>query len=102
MAHVFQTFDKNGKPHPRYKFEYRDWKGRKRKATGTTSKEVKGAGKATFHSFRVNYINAVVKSGWETVSFVRFIRGIGTKARYENFFRGIVLMPRGDSDCCRG
>ncbi len=37
MPHVFQTFDKDGKPHPRYKFEYRDWKGRRRKATGTTS-----------------------------------------------------------------
>jgi hypothetical protein len=37
MAHVFQSYDGKGNPHPRYKFEYRGWKGRKRKAIGTTS-----------------------------------------------------------------
>ena len=37
MAHVFQTFDKDGKAHPRFKFEFSDWKGHRRKGTGTTS-----------------------------------------------------------------
>ena len=38
MAHVFQTFNDGGKPHPRWRFEYRDRFGRKRKGTGYSSK----------------------------------------------------------------
>jgi integrase len=38
VAHVFQTFDKNGNPHPRWKIQYVDWKGHKRKTTGYTSR----------------------------------------------------------------
>lgn len=38
MPYVFQTEDKSGEPHPRWKFQYTDWKGRRRSATGTTSK----------------------------------------------------------------
>ncbi len=38
MAYVHRTHNKNGKPHPRWRFQYRDWQGRKRKGTGTTSK----------------------------------------------------------------
>lgn len=38
MAHIFQTYRKDGKPHPRWRFEYRDRFGRKRKGTGYTSK----------------------------------------------------------------
>ncbi len=38
MAHVFQTFQTNGKPHPRWRFEYRDRWGRKRKGTGYPTK----------------------------------------------------------------
>jgi len=37
MAYVFQTFDKNGKPHKKWKFQYRDWQGRRRTATGYPS-----------------------------------------------------------------
>src|SRR5476649_2136681 len=38
MPHVFQTFDKDGKPHPRLKYAYVDWKGHRRKGTGYASK----------------------------------------------------------------
>ena len=38
MAYVFQTFDKNGKPHPHWKFQFTDWTGRRRSSTGTTSR----------------------------------------------------------------
>jgi len=38
MAYVFQTFSKDGRPHKRWRFQYIDWKGRKRTATGATSK----------------------------------------------------------------
>jgi len=37
MPHVFETKDKSGKPHPKKRFQYKDWTGRKRTATGTTS-----------------------------------------------------------------
>jgi integrase len=38
MAYVFQTKTKDGKPHPRWRFEFRDYRGRKKKGTGFTSK----------------------------------------------------------------
>ena len=39
MAHVFRTHSrKDGKAHPRWRFEFIDWQGRKRKGTGYTSK----------------------------------------------------------------
>src|SRR5262245_29480028 len=38
MAHLFQTFRKDGTPHPLWRIEYRDWEGRKRKRTGSRSK----------------------------------------------------------------
>ena len=38
MAHVFQTKDKSGKPHRKWRFQYTDWTGRRRTATGTTSR----------------------------------------------------------------
>ncbi len=38
MPYLYRTTDKNGKPHPRWRFQYRDWQGRKRKETGTTSR----------------------------------------------------------------
>jgi len=39
MAGVWQTFDKNGKPHPKWKFWYKDWQGKKANGTGTDDKE---------------------------------------------------------------
>ncbi len=38
MAYVFQTFGKDGKPHPLWRFQYRDHRGRKVMRTGTTSR----------------------------------------------------------------
>jgi len=38
MAHVFQTKRRDGTPHPRWRFEFRDCEGRKRKGTGYKSK----------------------------------------------------------------
>jgi len=38
MAYVFQTHDKLGKAHPRWRFQFTDRYGRRRTATGTTSK----------------------------------------------------------------
>jgi len=38
MAYIFQTFQRNGRPHPRWRFEYRDRFGRKRQGTGYASK----------------------------------------------------------------
>jgi len=38
MAHVFQTFKVDGTPHPRWRFEFRNFQGRKKKGTGYTSK----------------------------------------------------------------
>ncbi len=38
MPYVFQTFDKAGKPHPRWKFQYTDWQGQRKSSTGSTSK----------------------------------------------------------------
>jgi hypothetical protein len=37
MPYVFQSSNLLGKPHPRWRFQYTDWKGRRRTATGTTS-----------------------------------------------------------------
>jgi len=37
MAYVFQTFDENGKAHPKWKFRIVDWDGRRKTSTGTTS-----------------------------------------------------------------
>jgi len=38
MAHVFQTSDRQGRPHPRWKFRYVDWQGKRHCGTGTTKK----------------------------------------------------------------
>ena len=38
MAYVFQTRGKNGKAHARWRFQYTDYVGHRRTATGTTSK----------------------------------------------------------------
>ncbi len=38
MPYVFQTERKDGTPHRKWRFQYTDWKGRRRTATGTTSK----------------------------------------------------------------
>ena len=38
MASVYQTFDKNGKPHPRWKYRYTDWNGKRKGGTGTRKK----------------------------------------------------------------
>ena len=38
MPTIFQTLDRNGKPHPKYRFKYIDWQGKRRTATGLTSK----------------------------------------------------------------
>ena len=37
MPYVFQSNDPEGKPHARWRFQYTDWKGKRRTATGTTS-----------------------------------------------------------------
>jgi integrase len=37
MPYVFQSKDQVGKPHARWRFQYTDWKRRRRTATGTTS-----------------------------------------------------------------
>jgi site-specific recombinase XerC len=39
MAYVYQTYDKDGKPHPRWKYRFSDHFGRLRKGTGTSSKK---------------------------------------------------------------
>ena len=46
MAHVFQTFTRDGRPHPRWRYQFTDWQGRRRTATGTTS-EIETRRKAT-------------------------------------------------------
>ena len=38
MPYVFQTSDKSGKLHEKYRFQYTDWQGRRRTATGYKSK----------------------------------------------------------------
>lgn len=38
MAYLYRTQKKNGSPHARWRFQYRDWQGAKRKATGYTSR----------------------------------------------------------------
>lgn len=38
MAYVFQTFRKNGKPHPKWRFQFQDKDGKRRTATGLTSR----------------------------------------------------------------
>ena len=38
MAYLYRTQKKDGVFHPRWRFQYRDWQGRKRKGTGYTSK----------------------------------------------------------------
>ncbi len=38
MPYMFKTKSRDGKPHPRWKFQYTDWQGKRRSATGTTSK----------------------------------------------------------------
>ncbi len=38
MAYLFRTRNKSGKFHPRWRFQYTDWQGRRRTATGKTSK----------------------------------------------------------------
>ena len=38
MAYLYQTFKKDGTPHKRWRFQYRDWRGEKKKATGYASK----------------------------------------------------------------
>jgi len=37
MAHVFQTFTRDGRPHPRWRYQFTNWQGRRRTATGTES-----------------------------------------------------------------
>jgi integrase len=60
VAHVFQTFDKNGKPHPCWRIQYVDWRGRKKKATGTTSKA--DTEKLAHH---VQSEQDAIKKGWK-------------------------------------
>ncbi len=38
MAYVFQTKDKSGKPHRKWRYQFTDWRGRRVTRTGTTSK----------------------------------------------------------------
>ena len=37
MPYVFQSKNSDGRNHPRWRFQYTDWKGKRRTATGTTS-----------------------------------------------------------------
>ena len=37
MPYVFQSINERGTTHPRWRFQYTDWKGKRRTATGTTS-----------------------------------------------------------------
>lgn len=37
MPYIFQTFKKDGTPHMRWRFQFRDWKGRRRTGTGATT-----------------------------------------------------------------
>ena len=39
MAYVFRTRDKSGKIHPRWRFQYTDWQGKRHTKTGTRSKK---------------------------------------------------------------
>ena len=39
MAHVYQSKNSKGKVHPKYRFQYIDYTGRRRTGTGTTSKK---------------------------------------------------------------
>src|SRR5437762_2386554 len=38
MPTIFQTLDRNGKPHRNWRFKYIDWTGKRRTATGLPSK----------------------------------------------------------------
>src|SRR5690606_7568833 len=38
MPYLYRTRRKDGTPHARWRFQYRDWQGKKRKATGYTSR----------------------------------------------------------------
>jgi integrase len=39
MARVYQTFDKHGKAHPKWRFMYTDWQGKRKSQTGYPSKK---------------------------------------------------------------
>ncbi len=39
MARVYQTFDKDGKPHPKWRFSFTDWQGKRKSQTGYPSKK---------------------------------------------------------------
>src|SRR5262245_50013310 len=39
MAHLYRTYRKDRSPHARWRFQYLDWQGVKRKATGYTSRK---------------------------------------------------------------
>lgn len=39
MAHLFRTQDKDGKLHPKWRFQYTDWRGKRHTKTGTSSRK---------------------------------------------------------------
>ena len=59
MPYVFQTKRKNGKYHPRWRFQYTDWHGRRRSATGTT-----GKAETEKIALRVQAEQDAIRNGW--------------------------------------
>ncbi|HEY3319902.1 MAG TPA: site-specific integrase [Planctomycetota bacterium] len=59
MPTVFQTFDKNGRPHPRWRFKFMDYNGKRKTATGATTKSetVKLAN-------QIQADNDAIRKGW--------------------------------------
>ncbi|HEY3324258.1 MAG TPA: hypothetical protein VGP72_27655 [Planctomycetota bacterium] len=59
MPTIFQTFDKSGRPHPRWRFKYIDYTGKRKTATGATTKSetIKLANK-------VQADNDAIRKGW--------------------------------------
>src|SRR5438093_13635608 len=59
MPYVFQTRYKDGSPHPRWRFQFTGWRGRRRTATGTTSKS-----ETEKLALRVQSDQDAIRNGW--------------------------------------
>ena len=63
MPYVFQTQRKDDRtPHPRWRFQYTDWRGQKKTATGTTSKT-----ETEKLALRVQADQDAMRKGWKPV-----------------------------------
>jgi len=60
MVYVFKTKDKNGKQHDRWRFQYTDWQGKRKGASGTTSRK-----ETEKLAARVQADQESIKKGWK-------------------------------------